>query len=60
MFKRVTFEDWQTIITLIAFVLTFATFIFFTVRALLMKKRDLDHTANLPLEDQDGERVDRS
>jgi len=60
MFKRVTFDDWQTIVTLIAFVLTFAAFVFFTVRAFFMKKRDLDQRANLPLEDQDGEKSDRS
>lgn len=56
MLKRVSFEEWQTIITLIAFFLCFLTFIYFTVRAVRMRKSDRDRLANLPLEDEESEK----
>jgi len=53
MFKRVTFEEWQSIITIIAFFLTFSAFIYFSIRAIRMKRKERDHAAHLPLEDED-------
>lgn len=50
MFKRVQFEDWQAIITLVAFIVFFIAFLYFCWRALRMSKRDRDHMSNLPLE----------
>jgi cbb3-type cytochrome oxidase subunit 3 len=52
MFSRVTFEDWQAIITIIAFFLCFLTFAYFAWRALKMKKTERDRMANLPLEEE--------
>jgi heme/copper-type cytochrome/quinol oxidase subunit 1 len=52
MIRRVIFEDWQALITIAAFILIFSAFIFLSVQALRMRKRDRDHLANLPLEDE--------
>lgn len=49
MFHRLTFESWTSIVPIIAFALTFATFIMITIRAIFMKKKDVDKLANLPL-----------
>ena len=53
MLSRVNFEDWQAIITVIAFALCFITFIFFSVKAFRMKKSERDHMSQLPLEDSE-------
>jgi hypothetical protein len=50
MFKRLALEDWHTTLAILAFFITFGTFIFLVIRAILMKKEDRDHMANLPLE----------
>ena len=55
MIRRVLFEEWQMTITLIAFFLTFATFTYFVVRALRMRKQERDRLSNLPLEKDDNE-----
>lgn len=55
MIRRVLFEEWQMTITLIAFFLSFATFTYFTVRALSMRRKDREHMANLPLEKDKNE-----
>lgn len=52
MFKRVTFEEWQSIITVVAFLLTLAGFVYFTFRALTLPKSKRDHLSNLPLDDE--------
>ncbi|NDV60865.1 hypothetical protein G0Q06_00195 [Puniceicoccales bacterium CK1056] len=56
MFKRVQFEEWQAIITLIAFVLFFIAFLYFCWRALRMSKADREHMSNLPLESGNPEK----
>jgi len=53
MIKRVTFEEWQAIITLVAFIIMFGAFVYFTIRALRMSRRQRDHMANLPLQDEE-------
>ena len=50
MFKRILYENWHSLVPLIAFVLTFAVFIIAFVRALLMKKDQVTHMATLPLD----------
>lgn len=55
MFKRVQFEEWQAIITIIAFLLCFGTFLYFCWRAIRMSKRDRQHMSNLPLESEDSD-----
>ncbi len=50
MLKRVQFEEWQAIITIIAFFLCFLTFLYFCWRAIRMSKKKRDHMSQLPLE----------
>jgi cbb3-type cytochrome oxidase subunit 3 len=50
MFKRVQFEEWQAIITTVAFFLCFITFLYFCWRATRMSKGETKHMAQLPLE----------
>ncbi len=50
MFKRLILEDWQSLAPLIAFAATFLVFLFFAVRALLMKQAQVKHMAHLPME----------
>lgn len=55
MLRRVHFDDWQAIITIVAFVLCFSTFLWFAFRALRMRRSERDHLSNLPLEqDEDS------
>lgn len=51
MIRRVILEEWQSISTLIIFFVTFFAFVYFTVRALRMRRKDREHMANLPLEE---------
>ena len=49
MFKRVIYEDWQTLVPIIAFVLTFSVFLIQVLRALLIKRPHAERLASLPL-----------
>ncbi|MEM8954663.1 MAG: hypothetical protein AAGD22_10970 [Verrucomicrobiota bacterium] len=51
MFQRLNLESWHGIIPIVAFILTFGVFIYFVVRALTMKKKDVKHISRLPLDD---------
>lgn len=53
MFKRLIVEEWHTIIAVLAFFLTAAAFVFFSVKALRMRKEKREHLANLPLQRED-------
>jgi cbb3-type cytochrome oxidase subunit 3 len=53
MFKRVQFEEWQALITIVAFILCFLTFVYFAWRAVRMSKDQRRHMSNLPLESED-------
>lgn len=52
MFKRVFFEEWQSVITLVAFFITFFAFLYFSFRAIRMKRPEREHMASLPLQDE--------
>lgn len=54
MFKRLAYESWIEWIPIVAFALTFGLFCIFVVRALRMRKGDIDHMAELPLEGAKG------
>lgn len=54
MLKRVTFEEWQAIITVVAFLIFFTVFIFLSIRAWRMKNKERQHMSNLPLESEDS------
>lgn len=49
MGNLLTFQDWATPVAIIAFVVSFAVFVFFVVGALRAPKSKVDHDANLPL-----------
>ena len=53
MFKRVVYEDWMDILPIIAFVLTFAVFVFVFIRALRMQKDEAARMAHLPVDPTD-------
>lgn len=55
MLKRVQFEEWQAIITLVAFIIFSLTFLYLSWRAIRMRKPERDHLANLPLESETTE-----
>jgi cbb3-type cytochrome oxidase subunit 3 len=52
MFKRVTFEEWQAVITIVAFVICFTTFLFFCWRAVRMSRRESNRLSHLPLDNE--------
>lgn len=54
MFKRLILEDWQMVIPVVAFVLTFGVFLVLSIKALLLGKKQSEHMANLPLAKDDG------
>lgn len=53
MFKRIIYENWTDGVAEISFWLTFGVFLAIVIRALLMKKKDVDHMGHLPLEDDE-------
>ncbi len=52
MFKRLQLETWHDYIPVIAFLLTFAVFLFCTFRALCMHRDQAERLAALPLDDE--------
>lgn len=52
MFQRIILQDWHTVIPLISFGVAFSTFLFLSLRTLLMKPKDIDNLAHLPLEEE--------
>lgn len=53
MFKRIIYDDWTSMVPLISFWLTFSVFLAITVRAMLLKRKTVQHIAHLPLEDDE-------
>ena len=51
MFKRIILEDWQTVVPYLCFALIGGAFLLIVIRAIRMKKNDVDHLSNLPLQD---------
>ena len=51
MFKRIIYEEWQSWVPIVAFVLTAIVFVVLSVRAILMGKDRARKMANKPLED---------
>ena len=51
MFKRLTYDNWQMMIPIIAFLITFIGFIIFTIRALCMRKEQANQLSHLPLDE---------
>jgi hypothetical protein len=53
MFSRVHYDNWQTVIPLIAFILTFTVFLYFSIRALCMQRTQIESMSHLPLENDE-------
>lgn len=51
MFQRVIHHDWAAIIPIISFTITAGFFVAITVRAILLKKPEREHLAEIPLDD---------
>ncbi len=51
MFKRLSFETWDGWTPMVGFALTAVAFTIIVIRALRMKKGEIQHMANLPLEE---------
>ena len=60
MFSRLTFDSFQNIFTVIAFLLIAGGFLVFVIRAVLMKKKKADRLAALPLEDEEKKRITKN
>ena len=50
MFKRIVYDDWAHVVPIVSFWLTFGVFIAICIRALLLKKSNVDAMKNLPFE----------
>ena len=60
MFKRIILEDWQSVVPYLCFALIGGAFLIIVVRALCLKKSDVDHLAHLPLlDDEELKRADQ-
>ncbi len=51
MFKRIQYAEWQEILPVLAFCISFLLFLLIVVRALRMRKERARRMANLPLDD---------
>jgi len=56
MFKRISYEEWHAMVPVIAFILTFGVFVFFVVRALRLRREEVNHMASLPLDLDDSKK----
>jgi hypothetical protein len=55
MYRRVLYENWHSIVPMVAFAVTFTVFTFACIRSVLMRKDKADEMAAMPLDD--GETV---
>lgn len=55
MYRRVLYENWHSIVPMVAFAVTFTVFTFACIRSVLMRKEKADEMAAKPLDD--GEAV---
>ncbi|MCF6311245.1 MAG: hypothetical protein L3J39_02230 [Verrucomicrobiales bacterium] len=54
MFKRLILEEWQMVIPVVAFALTFGVFLILSAKAILLGEKQSEHMASLPLANDDG------
>lgn len=53
MFSRIHYEQWHTVIPVVAFIITFTVFVYFFIRALRMQRSKAQSMSNLPLANDD-------
>lgn len=51
MYRRVNLEGWQEFVPYLCFALIAGAFILILIRALRMKKSEVEHLSNMPLRD---------
>lgn len=56
MFRRLILEHWTGIFTLAAFVTALSVYLTVCLRALRMRRSQIEHFASLPLNDDSGDR----
>ena len=56
MFKRLTYAEWQSFIPIAAFILTFAVFFVQVLYAFILKRKQAEHMASLPLESDEQQK----
>ncbi len=54
MFKRIILEEWHFTVPYICFALVGAVFLIITIKALRLKKNDVEHLSHLPLQDDES------
>lgn len=55
MLRKLSPTEFQTALLIGTFVLTLSVFLFFFIRALMMKKKEADRLSRLPLQDSSPE-----
>ncbi len=58
MFKRFIYDDWAMIFPVVAFITAACVFGYFVVRALRMKRAQVERFENLPFSDENPTRHD--
>jgi len=57
MFKRLTYAEWQAFIPIAAFILTSAVFFLQVLYAFVIKRKQSEHMASLPLESDEQQQT---
>ncbi len=52
MFKRIQYAEWQDILPILAFCISFLLFLLIVIRAIRMRKERAEKMANLPLAEE--------
>lgn len=52
MFKRIQYAEWQEILPILAFCISFLLFLLIIIRAIRMRKERAEKMANLPLAEE--------
>lgn len=53
MFHRISYDEWTSVVPIIAFILTFGAFLVLTLRAVAMRRARRDYMARMPLQDDE-------
>jgi len=51
MFKRIFYENWHAVIPVVAFLLTFGVYLCYVVRAVRMRKPEVERLSRMPLDE---------
>jgi hypothetical protein len=54
MFKRIILEEWHFVVPYICFAMVAGVFLVIVVKALRLKKSEVEHLSHLPLDDDES------